>query len=70
MDGFSIWHWVIVLIVVGVLFFVGRYGALIARRAGLPALWGILFAVPVLNVVSLWYVALAKWPATRRVEKN
>lgn len=37
--------------------------ALICRRLGLPPLIGALAVVPLANVVLLWVVAVARWPA-------
>ena len=34
----------------------------ICRRLGFPPWLGILAAIPLANVVLLWYVALAQWP--------
>jgi hypothetical protein len=63
---FSIWHWIIVIVAIAFWVAVGRYGMMIARRAGLPVFWGVLFGVPVLNIVAIWYMALARWsPVTR-----
>ncbi len=36
---------------------------LICRKAGFPPLLGLLAVVPVVNVLLLWYVALAPWPS-------
>lgn len=68
MGEFSIWHWLVVGILFAFVFFVGRYGMLIARRAGLSGVWGVLFAVPVVGAVALWYVAMVKWPAVERMK--
>jgi hypothetical protein len=41
--------------------------ARICRRVGLSPLLGILAVVPLANVLLLWYVALAPWPASKGV---
>jgi hypothetical protein len=38
----------------------------IASRLGFSPLLGILVVVPLANVVLLWFVALADWPAVKR----
>lgn len=37
--------------------------ARICRRAGFSPWLGVLAAVPVMNVVLLWFVAFSPWPA-------
>ncbi len=64
MGTFSIWHWLILFLVVGFWVLIGRYGYLIARRAGLSGWIGALVGVPLLNIIVLWYLALVRWPAT------
>jgi hypothetical protein len=43
-------------------FFFAVSCSLICRKAGLNTFWGALAFVPVLNIVALYYVALAPWP--------
>ena len=35
---------------------------LVCRKAGYPAWLGVAAAVPVANLLLLWFLALAKWP--------
>jgi predicted membrane protein len=63
---FFVEHWIILLAVVAYCIAIGRYGLIIVRRAGLSSFWGILFGVPVLNIVAFWYVALVRWPLSLR----
>ena len=37
----------------------------ICRRVGFSPWLGVLIIVPIVNVVLLWFVALARWPAMR-----
>lgn len=37
--------------------------ARICRKAGFSPLLGVLAVVPIANIVLLWFVALADWPA-------
>ena len=39
--------------------------ARICRRAGFPRWLGIFAIVPIANVLLLWFVAMAPWPARR-----
>jgi hypothetical protein len=36
---------------------------LICRRAGFSPWIGVVAIVPIANIVLLWFLALAKWPA-------
>jgi hypothetical protein len=35
----------------------------ILRRVGLSRWWALLFFVPLVNLVALWLLAWARWPA-------
>ncbi len=37
--------------------------ARICRRAGFTPWLGLLILIPLANLILLWYVALARWPA-------
>ena len=53
--------WVFVALVI-VMWPAGR----ICRRIGFSPLLGVLAVIPLVNLVLLWFVALAEWPASRR----
>lgn len=38
---------------------------MICRKAGFSPWLGLLAAIPIVNVVLLWYVALVPWPSGR-----
>ena len=59
MGSFSIWHW-LVLVIVGIpnLFFIPA-----VRKAGFSAWWAVFSMVPVVGLLLLWKFALTKWPA-------
>jgi len=59
MGSFSIWHWVVLLLLILPLFFFGRA----VGKAGFSPWWVLLGIVPVVNVIMLWVFAYAKWPA-------
>lgn len=57
--GHSSYHWVIVLVVVaGMTWSAGR----IAGRLGFSRLWGALILVPGVNLLTIVYLAVARWP--------
>ena len=59
MDNFSLWHFLIILIVAIVL--VVPFWK-IFPRAGWPAPMALLMMVPVLNWILLWVLAFKRWP--------
>ena len=61
MGTFSIWHWLIVLFVFGLIGYpIGR----IVRRTGNSPLWAVFFFVPIANLLALWVLAFVRWPST------
>jgi hypothetical protein len=58
--SFSVWHWIVVLIVCGVF---GYPVVRILNRAGLSGWWVLLSLVPFANIVGLWLFAFVRWPA-------
>ena len=59
MGSFSIWHWIIVLLLILPLWFFGRA----VGKAGFSPWWVLLAIIPVVNLIMLWVFAYAKWPA-------
>ena len=37
----------------------------ISKKAGYAPWWGLLFAIPVVGALWLWYLGLAQWPVSR-----
>ena len=65
MGGFSIWHWLVVLIVVLLIWaFVVVFGRIV-NRAGYSRWWLVIMLVPVLNLIMLWVFAFADWPVLK-----
>ncbi|MGO9772225.1 MAG: hypothetical protein ACLPSW_22280 [Roseiarcus sp.] len=60
MGGFSIFHW-IVFIVVAAVYFIPVVKIL--NRAGYSGWWSLLGFFPIVNVIALWVFAYAQWPA-------
>lgn len=60
MGGISIWHWVIVLLLL-----VGWIWplAVILRKAGFSGWWAALATLPVAGMFVLWGLAIAQWPS-------
>lgn len=59
MGSFSIWHWIVVLLIV-VLYVLPALN--IVRKAGYSGWRCLLMLIPVVNVVAYWVFAFAKWP--------
>lgn len=59
MGAFSIWH-IAILVVCAALFVIPA--CRIFSRAGLGGGWGLLAAIPIVNIVLLWVLAFAEWP--------
>ena len=63
MGGFSLVHSVILILMLAI---VGVPVARILSRTGHSRWWCIVAFVPVLNLVGLWTLAYARWPAVER----
>ena len=59
MGTFSIWHWLIVILLLVSLYFFSR----VVGKTGFSPWWTLLALIPVVNLVMLWVFAYAKWPA-------
>ena len=66
MDSFPIWNCLVFLVFTFFTVISGRFGYLIARRAGLPGWMGGAFGVPVIGLISMWLVGFKHWPALAR----
>jgi hypothetical protein len=60
MGSFSIWHWIVLAAMVAVILV--PYWKIVKRTGNPPAL-SILFLVPLVNLVAIWWLAYTKWPA-------
>ena len=55
------------IVVFAVLFVIyGIPSMRIVRRVGFASWWGVLAAVPVVNIVALWVFAFRAWPTDER----
>jgi hypothetical protein len=59
MSTFSIWHWLILIIVIAT-YIVPVWRIL--TKAGYSGLWAFLSFIPLLNVILLWVFAFSRWP--------
>lgn len=64
MGSLSVWHWLIVLVVVLVTWVIPL--AKVLMRAGFSPLWVVVSFVPILNIVGLWVFAYSRWPGESR----
>jgi len=59
MGSFSVWHWIIVLVIIlGLIVPFWK----IFKRTGIPPILSILAIFPFVTIIFLWIVALKKWP--------
>lgn len=64
MGSFSIWHWLVLLIVVVPLYLWPVWRIL--RKMGYHPAWCLVGLVPVAPVIGLWVLALKRWPVEDR----
>ena len=63
MSSFSIWHWIVVLIIFGIFCAIPAwFGVKIAQRAGFAPASGVLIGIPVVGLITLWVWAFTRWP--------
>ena len=63
MSDLSIWHWIVILLVVVLL---GVPYWRILHRTGHSTWWVIAFLIPGIGLIALWVLAFVKWPAVDR----
>ncbi len=61
--GLGIPELVIVFVIVGMFLVLAWPAGRICRKAGFSPWLGLLILVPLANIILLWFVALADWPA-------
>jgi len=59
MGSFTIWHWMVLLLYVGI-FVVPCWR--IVSKAGYSGAWALLSLVPLINIIALWVFAFSRWP--------
>jgi uncharacterized sodium:solute symporter family permease YidK len=61
--NFSIFHWLIVLVLLAIYLIPA---AKIASKAGYSGWWCLILLVPLVNFVMIWVFAFSRWPVERR----
>lgn len=67
MGSLSIWHWLIVLVIIFTAIFPAWK---IVSKAGFSGWWSLLSFIPVIGFFALRAFALIEWPAKVRKEKQ
>ena len=62
MGAFSVWHWLVVLMVIAINVVWLIPAIVILRKAGYSGWWCLLLFVPGVNIVMYWVFAFARWP--------
>jgi len=62
MGTFSLWHWIIVLLVLWIWVF--PLWRILKRIGRTPAL-ALLAVIPLIGSILLWWIALSDWPKLR-----
>lgn len=62
MGAFSLWHWLVLLVLAGT-FIIPAWR--IAGKAGFPGALSLLLLVPLLGIVLIWVFAFIRWPVER-----
>ena len=63
MDSIGMPEFIVVAAIFGSLLTVVWPMSRICQRAGFSPLIGLLAIVPIANIILLWFLALAEWPA-------
>jgi hypothetical protein len=63
MGSLSIWHWLILLIYLGLLGLFMVAAVRIAHRTGFSGWWTVLLRIPLVNIIVIWRFSKARWPA-------
>ena len=63
MGTFAIWHLIILAVVLAVVLYPWSK---IFRKAGYTGWLCVLLIIPLVNLVTLWWFALAQWPIEKR----
>jgi predicted PurR-regulated permease PerM len=62
MTGFSLAHLLVFAVMVTIVLYpLGR----ILRRIGVSPFWSVLVFIPLVNLIGLWVLAFASWPARK-----
>jgi hypothetical protein len=67
MGNFSLWHWIVV-IVIAAIYFIPTIKIL--NKAGYTGWWSVLSLIPLVNIIMLWVFAFADWPSLQGSERR
>jgi len=67
MGSFTIWHWVIVIVLVVVHLIPA---ARIVHRIGITRWYAVLLVLPLASFVALWVLAYMPWPIEKRTARS
>jgi len=65
MGSFSIWHFLILFLVLAVIAFFLWMTVRILHKAGYSGWWSLLTLIPIVNIIVIWIFAFSSWPALR-----
>ena len=70
MGGFSLIHWIILLIVLTAAIAWPIASGVILKRIGYSPLWCLLVFIPIVNAIGACVVAFSRWPLDDRLVGN
>jgi hypothetical protein len=62
MGAFSVLHWLILLVMIGV-YVIPCWR--IVQKAGFSGAYSLLVLVPIVNIAALWIFSLIEWPVQK-----
>ena len=65
MESFSIWHWLALLVYLGIVM-VPCWR--VVGKAGYAGAWSLLVLVPLVNIIALWVFAFSRWPREKSAQ--
>lgn len=67
----SIWHWIIVLLILYVMWILPAiYGMKISKRAGYSSAWGLTLLIPIVGLLMMYLFAFDRWPVLEQKRSN
>ena len=69
MGTYSIWHWIIALLVIAIIVCLPLFwGAKVCRKAGYSRAWTFAQMIPVVNIIIFWVFAFSDWPTLTKTD--
>jgi hypothetical protein len=63
MGSFSVWHWLILVIVLAIYIVPA---VKIISKAGYSGWWVLVLFIPLVNIIMIWVFAFSRWPVQDR----